>query len=73
MDTELQEVVGSDDERKKIIADGIRRLVEARRRGRGSGIEQTTKIVPFSEEEPTMEMDEKDVMDGLEEMRTGRR
>ena len=60
------------DERMKMRADGIRRLVEARRRGRGSGTEQTTKILPFSQEEPTIEMDEKDVMAGVEEMRTGR-
>ena len=42
----------------KIVAGGIRRLVEGRRRVRDSGSEQT------AQKEPTMEMDEKDVMDG---------
>ena len=63
---------GLDDERLKILAEGIKRFVEARRRGRGSGIEHTTKNVLSSQEATTMEMDEKDVMDGVEEMRTGR-
>ena len=34
-----------DDERMNIVAGGIRRLVEGRRRGRDSGSEQTAQIV----------------------------
>ena len=75
----IQEVSRLDKEQLENFASEVRRAVEARRRGRGTERERAAEMeqgkeVRFVEEEErqAQSTDEKDVMNGLEEVRTGR-
>ena len=72
----IQELSGLDKELFENIGGEVRRAVEAKRKGRGTEKEQDRKV-RFAEEDQTEETraqrrDTRDVMSGLEEVRTGR-
>ena len=69
-------IIGQEQRQVEMLEGGIRRAVEARRKGRGTEREQDKKVC-FAEEEQTEETraqrtDAQDVTNGPGEVRTGR-